>query len=185
MTDLVFFDTDCISSFLWVDHENILIKLFPKRIILPKQVYDELSYPNVNRIKGLKSQVDKMIKHNDALINTIEVGTKTYNLYLKLTTQPDSYHKIIGKGEASAIALAKENQGILASNNLKDITFYVKEYKLKHLTTGYILKMAKDTGFITEPQGNIIWSNMLARKRKLGYQSFSDYLVANENIKVN
>ena len=175
MTDLVFFDTDCISSFLWVDHENILIKLFPKRIILPKQVYDELSYPNVNRIIGLKSQVDKMIKHNDTLINTIEVGTKTYNLYLKLTTQPDSYHKIIGKGEASAIALAKENQGILASNNLKDITFYVKEYKLKHLTTG----------FITEPQGNIIWSNMLARKRKLGYQSFSDYLVANENIKVN
>lgn len=185
MIEKVYFDTDCLSSFLWVDHENILIKLFPKRIILPKQVYEELSYPNLNRIKGLKSQVDEMVKHNDALVKEIELGTKTYQLYRKLTNYPSFGKKIIGKGEAAAISLAKENKGILASNNLKDISVYVKEYKLKHFSTGSILKMAKDIGFITEPQGNVIWSNMLARKRKLGYQTFSDYLNDNENKKVN
>ncbi len=29
MTKDLFFDTDCISSFLWVKREDILIKLYP------------------------------------------------------------------------------------------------------------------------------------------------------------
>ncbi len=180
MTDLLFIDTDCISSFLWVDYENILIRLFPKRIIIPKPVYDELSYPNVNRIKGLKAQVDEMIKQENASIREIETETNTYALYRKLTTHPDPGHKIIGKGEAASISLAKVNKGILASNNLKDVSSYVEEFKLKHLTTGSIMKMAHDIGFISESQGNMIWSKMLARKRKLGYSSFSNYLALNE-----
>ena len=53
MTEPLFFDTDCISAFLWVDHESILSKLFPGRIVIPKEVYDELSHPGVNRVKGL------------------------------------------------------------------------------------------------------------------------------------
>lgn len=38
------------------------------------------------------------------------------------------YHgqKIIGKGEAAAITLAKNRKGILASNNLKDVEVYIK-----------------------------------------------------------
>ena len=36
MTDKLFFDTDCISAFLWVKEENILFKLYPGKIILHK-----------------------------------------------------------------------------------------------------------------------------------------------------
>ena len=54
MTEKLFFDTDCISAFLWVDNESILSKLFPHRIIIAKEVYKELSHPGVNRVKGLK-----------------------------------------------------------------------------------------------------------------------------------
>ena len=53
MTEPLFFDTDCISAFLWVNNESILSKLFPGRIVIPKEVYDELSHPGVNRVKGL------------------------------------------------------------------------------------------------------------------------------------
>lgn len=42
MTDIYFFDTDCISAFLWVRNESILAKLYPGRIVLPTQVYDEI-----------------------------------------------------------------------------------------------------------------------------------------------
>jgi hypothetical protein len=50
---------------------------------------------------------------------------------------------------------------------------------LKHLTTGDILKEALGRGFIDEAEGNLIWSKMLARRRKLGFVSFSDFLAAN------
>lgn len=176
MTEPLFFDTDCISAFLWVDNESILSKLFPGRIIIPKEVYDELSHPGVNRVKGLKAQVDLMLRAGDATIETIAVSTATYELYRKLTSHPDAGHKIIGKGEAASISLAKEKQGIVASNNLRDIAGYITEYGLSHLTTGDIMKMAFDAGYIDESQGNTIWANMIARKRKLGYTSFSAYL---------
>lgn len=176
MTESLFFDTDCISAFLWVDNESILSKLFPGRIVIPKEVYDELSHPGVNRVKGLKAQVDMMIRSGDATIDTIVVGTDTYELYKKLTNNPAPGHKIIGRGEAASISLAKEKQGILASNNLKDIASYVKEYGLTHLTTGDIMKMALDAGYIDEAQGNTIWANMISRRRKLGHATFSEYL---------
>lgn len=179
MTEPLFFDTDCISAFLWVDNESILSMLFPGRIVIPKEVYDELSHPGVNRVKGLKAQVDSMLQIGDATIETITVCTDSYDLYRKLTSCPDAGHKIIGRGEAASIALAKEKHGIVASNNLRDVSAYITEYGLPHLTTGDIMKMALDAGYINEAQGNSIWANMIARKRKLGYLSFSDYLASN------
>ena len=42
MIEKYFFDTDCLSAFLWVREESILAKLYARRIILPAQVYNEL-----------------------------------------------------------------------------------------------------------------------------------------------
>ena len=72
--------------------------------------------------------------------------------------------------------MAKERGGILASNNLRDIAVYVKEYNLIHKTTGAILKEALEKGMITEDEGNHLWQDMLRRRRKLGYDSFTEYL---------
>lgn len=38
------------------------------------------------------------------------------------------------------------------------------------------MKMAFDAGYITEVQGNEIWADMVAHRRKLGYATFSEYL---------
>ena len=84
MTEPLFFDTDCISAFLWVDNESILSKLFPGRIIIPKEVYSELSHPGVNHVKGLKAQIDIMIENKEAIVETIMTGTDTYELYRQL-----------------------------------------------------------------------------------------------------
>lgn len=170
---MIYFDTDCFSSFLLVKQESILFRLYPGRILLPKQVYGELCNPSVphikRRTKGLRSK--GVLSTREILIDTEE-----YRLYYELAISPSVNKKIIGKGEAAAIALAKTYDGILASNDLKDVTCYVKKYNLKHLTTGDILVAAKDTGCIDEAKGNGIWCEMIDRNRILPADSFTDYL---------
>lgn len=102
--------------------------------------------------------------------------SETYELYYQLTETPQGGHAIIGKGEAASIALAKSSDGIVASNNLKDISSYIDEFCLKHLTTGDILYEALGKGYISEPQGNMIWDSMLAKRRKLDAPSFTAYI---------
>lgn len=177
MTEPLFFDTDCLSAFLWVNNQSLLAQLYPGRIVIPSAVYTELSNP---RISHLKTRVDTLIAGKSARIEAIETGSAEYELYRKLVSKPDPGHVIIGKGEAAAIALAKEKGGILASNNLKDVAVYVEEYRLQHMTTGAILKEALQIGLITEALGNQLWGDMLKKRRRLGYATFTDYLQANK-----
>lgn len=172
MIDSLFFDSDCISAFLWVNEQNLLVLLYPGMVMIPKPAYDELSYPTTPH---LKQRMDYLISNNQASLATIDIGSDAYTLYQKLTTSPDEGHKIIGQ-EAASIALAKTNNGIVASNNLKDISSYITEFKLKHITTGDILIEALEKGFISEDDGNTIWASMLAKRRKLGASSFSEYI---------
>ncbi|MCD8501304.1 MAG: hypothetical protein LRY71_05990 [Bacillaceae bacterium] len=173
MTSKLFFDTDCISSFLWVREENILFKLYPGRIVLPKDVFNELSNPSIPHIKR---KVNELCTNGDVFTKEILTNTEEYQLYYELAIAPPKGEKRIGKGEAAAIALAKSYNGILASNNLKDISKYVEKYNLEHVATGDILISALNAGYINENDGNQIWTNMIAKRRMLPAASFSDYL---------
>ncbi|AQS58418.1 hypothetical protein [Desulforamulus ferrireducens] len=173
MTDKLFIDTDCLSAFLWVGNENILVKLYGGKIIVPKQVYDELSKPFVPH---LKQKTDILIGSGFVSIGQIMAGTEEHTLYITLTSNPERGFRVIGRGEAAAIVLAKQNNGILASNNLRDVVPYVKKYGLQHITTADILVEALHGGLITENQGNVIWANMLQKQRKLPGASLTDYI---------
>lgn len=59
MTNDLFFDTDCLSAFLLINDTNILETLYGGNIVLPDQVYQELSNP---RVPHLKTRTDAMIK---------------------------------------------------------------------------------------------------------------------------
>ena len=173
MTDQLFFDTDCISAFLWVGRENLLLKLYPGRVILPKQVFDELSHPSIPHIK---TKIEELSASGDVSIREILTSTEEYKLYHELTISPVKGEKVIGKGEAAAIALSKVHGGIIASNNLKDIKSYVDKYALNHVTTADILAMSLEAGFIDEATGNTIWGNMIKRRRMMPTATFSEYL---------
>ena len=97
MTDSLYFDTDCISSFLWVKEERLITSLYSRKIKIPHQVYNELSYPGTPQ---LKTRVDILISNGDAAIVSILTDTPEFSFYSKLTTSPDEGHIIIGKGEA-------------------------------------------------------------------------------------
>ncbi|NCB42810.1 MAG: hypothetical protein EOM59_09340 [Clostridia bacterium] len=174
MTDSLFFDSDCISAFLWVGEQNLLTLLYPGKLAIPKPAYDELAYPTTPH---LKQRIDSLINNKLATLVTINVDSETYELYHKLTNSLDNGQKIIGPGEAASIALAKTHNGIVASNNLSDIRFYIDKFELKHITTGDILIDALKRGFITEDEGNMIWMSMLKKRRKLGAESFSEYML--------
>ena len=173
LTEPLFFDTDCISAFLWINNQSLLAQLYPGRVVIPSAVYEELSNPGVSY---LKKRIDVMIADKSAQVEDIQLHTAEYDIYRKLTISPDPGHVIIGKGEAAAIALAKEKNGILASNNLRDILTYVSEYELLHMTTGDILLEAYDKKMIKEDEGNALWQEMLRKRRRLGYKTFSEYL---------
>jgi predicted nucleic acid-binding protein len=171
MTEIIFFDTDCLSAFLWVNKENLITQLYRDRIAIPEQVFSELKKvpPLKDRVVGLKSS--KLIT-----ICSLDFGTPEADFYLTLTAHPDEGYKVIGRGEASAIALARFRGGVLASNNLRDILPYTQLYNLKHITTGHILSEALNKKIITEGQGNAIWKDMLIRGRLLPAATFSDFL---------
>ena len=173
MIDPVFFDTDCLCSFLWVGNERILPLLYPGRIIIPRPVYTEICNP---RIPHLKNRLDSLLSENLASIQEIDIDSEEFRTYFQLTEAPPAGHAIIGNGEAAAITLAKCCRGIVASNNLSDITRYIEEFNLKYITTGDILADALERNLIDEAKGNTIWTQMLSKRRCLGAPSFTAYL---------
>lgn len=162
----IYFDTDCLCAFLWVNGESLVIKLYGQ-IILPKHVYNEIS-----RVPHLVERVNKLINKNQVILMDLSLESDEHKIFLELS-------ETIGDGEASAISLAKQYNGIVASNNLKDVSIYVKKFNLRHVTTGDIMVQAYIRGFISEDDGNVLWKKMLDKRRKLGANSFSEYLKVN------
>ena len=65
-----------------------------------------------------------------------------------MTTAPDDDYKIIGDGEAASIALAKEYNGVIASNNLKDIAYYISKYNLSTIASQPVISNIINTNII-------------------------------------
>lgn len=166
-----FYDTDCLSCFIIIDDTSILEKQF-ECIYLPYEVYEEFDRPH---IQFLKNRVDKLIEKGFVKVVKFDTDTEDYLLFMKLSSNYFS-DKTIGKGEAAVIAHAKKHNGIVASNNTKDVMPYVEKYNLERITTGDILLMALKKGLITEKEGNLIWSKMLKHNRWLNADSFTNYL---------
>ena len=171
----LFFDTDCISAFLWIDNASIITKLYHKSIAIPIQVYNELQACRGQAIV-LKERIDLMVSSGDAIIVDMEADSKEYEIYSSLAVNSTPGTTLIGRGEAACIALAKERNGILASNNMRDITKYIEEYNLEHITTGDILVEAYKSELLSKDEIENIWRDMLSKRRRLGAQSFEEYL---------
>jgi hypothetical protein len=171
MTEPLFLDTDCFSTFLIVQRENIILQLYAGRIGIPQQVYIEL-----RKVQFLKNRVDALLKAKQLMLYQITAGTDSGDLYVKLTTNPDKGYKLIGSGEAAAIVLTRQYNGILGSNNMRDILPYIRLFNLQHRTSADIMVEALEQHLISEGQGNAIWRDMLQRNRKLPTDTFTLFL---------
>ena len=88
-------------------------------------------------------------------------------------------HECMGEGEAAVIALTRENGGVIASNNLKDVKNLVKDFNLNLITTAFILAIAYEKCIKTKEELDVIWTRMIknGRKRSLpsNIHSFTQY----------
>lgn len=177
--ETLFFDTDCISAFLWIDDTSIVTKLYENRIAIPIQVYNELADCR-GQASVLKERIDAMVQREQAVIVDMETNSKEYELFSELALIPPDGEMIIGRGEASCIALAKERNGILASNNFRDTKKYIERYKLKYTTTADIILEAYNKSLLTLEDAENIWQLMLKKRRRLGAESFYEYLTQHQ-----
>lgn len=173
----IFVDTDFISSFLRVEEFPILKKMYPDYlIIVPHFVKEEIMV----RIRSLEHLHNRFLIElgNGDLIESLPLimGSEESDLYIKLNTIGDNGLKVIGKGEAEAIALTKVRGGILASNNLRDVSCYVELYNLEHITTADVLYRAYKEYYLDKDRVNQIWRDMITLKRKMPFETFDEYL---------
>jgi len=100
------FDTVSLSNFLLSESVFILEKRYRKHAIITAQVYDEIS-AGVSEYPKLK-QVDDLI--NKRVFRLCTLSSKKRKTYLELIGH-------LGRGEASCIAIAKEQSAIVVTDD--------------------------------------------------------------------
>lgn len=159
----IVFDTDCISSFLWVKRLDVVKNLFPNQIIIPQTVYDELNKIQNPQYRFLFNDLLAQVLNRSFKLKNIMVSDQAFNEYRKLISIKNP--KRIGKGEAAAIVIARIHKGTLASNNLSDILPYVGKNKLPYIRTDNILYLSYKKNYISIKDGNQLWNDMKLYKR--------------------
>lgn len=91
----MFFDTDCISSFLWANQENLILQLYPGKIILPQDVYNESNQPF---LPHFVTKLTQLKTSGSISTMSIETGTEAFGIFYALTITPQNGMKAIGKG---------------------------------------------------------------------------------------
>ncbi|MBE6499656.1 MAG: nucleic acid-binding protein [Methanobrevibacter thaueri] len=165
----VYCDTDCLSSFIDVNQIDLLKLEFSKLIIssVVKEEFDQL--PSNHHIsRGL----NKMIQEGFIEIYDMDVTSPEYELYEKFLDEDED----VGEGELSVIVLCIVKEGILASNNFRDVCEYVKRYNLNHITTSRILVKCYEDRHIDLNKGNEIWKDMIDKRIRLPERTFEIYL---------
>lgn len=117
----IFYDTDCLSSFLAIDRADLLKKEY-STIIISNKVLEE--FYNQKTPKEIKNRLKKLIDENFVEAVDLKVNSDEFEYYFNFITNEKT--EDIGKGELSAISLAIAYNGILASNNLSDVCYFVK-----------------------------------------------------------
>ena len=169
MTKPVFYDTDCLSSFLQINRIDLLKKEYSK-IIISTKVKDELF--NKNTPEKVKTRLKPLIHEGYVEVKDLEFGSIEFNKYYAFIT--DDKTEYVGKGELSVISLAIAKNGILASNNLDDVCYFVKKYNLEHVTTSKIIVTCYEKGYLTFDEANKIWEELL-KNPKHPQMSFKEF----------
>lgn len=174
-TNNYIFDTDCLSTFLITGCENILLIIF-NNIIIPQKVYNELcKYINKNGNPIFKDQLDKLKKSRKVNIYDINLNSNEAMYYYDMTIESEMQSiKIIGQGEAACIAYAIEYGGIICSNNLSDIKFYIEKYNLEYYTTADIFCIIYNKQLLSWQDIEMYW-NKIQKHSKLPTNTFVEY----------
>ena len=160
----ILLDSDVIRHFIKGSNLSDLPKVFSKRLLMLKNVKDELC-----RTKSLQVIVMNFI----AFCKIEELDFPNDGRILK------AYAELIaegrGDGESSIMAVARYNNHIVASSNLKDIKNYCNEHQISYLTTMDILVIALEAGIYDEAACDYFIYKVKSTGSKLPVNSMQEY----------
>lgn len=171
----ILLDADVLIHLTKGGRINLLHDLFAQRLLVLGEVLQELNiYPEA------KQQTNNMI-----LFNRIEqyeipkdIIQKVYSEYAKIRKHTPSANA----GEAYCMAVAKHDNKIVASSNLRDIKNYCMENSIEYITTMDILLLAYEKGLMDEAECDYCIYNIKSRGSRLPFDRIRDFKASKSQI---
>ncbi len=167
----VFFDTDCVSSFLSVGRLDIVVKLFGQRIRVPSEVLRELDGLQYHPTLGhIPSSLRAYIAESPQAEVQITIGSPTHKMYEQL--KEGFGGRRVGSGESAVMACAYQQRGVVASNNLSDVRAFCEANGIELICTQHTLVGAVVKGVIAEVTARKVWHHMARMGNSLPRHGF-------------
>lgn len=143
------------------------------KIVIPEQVYNEVMFENTPSY--IKENFLKL-REGFVEIYEFELGSPQFSAYRNIKKGYWSVNgAVCGDGEASAMALAHVNGGVVASNNLSDVVEYISRLNFELITSSMILSKAFEKGIVSKDEADSLWDAMLKDGQYLPCGSFKKY----------
>lgn len=165
----ILIDADVVSHFVTAGKSLSLKKIFPHNTIyILDKVHAELQqWPS----RALLTEVSFLISKK--IIKLIDFPDKNPEIVKEYAWIKTMLFK--GEGESACLAVARYNQKILASSNLKDIKKYCELHSIDYLTTMDFLCEALKQGVFTGAECNAFIQAVKAAGSKLPVNSMHEY----------
>ncbi len=141
------YDIDCLLYFLKMKRADLLEAEF-NHIVISNKVFNSLNNPSIPDF--IKDNLNDLVDKGFVKVEEISYNTKTFDIYYEI--KEDHKNQVLGDGEASSIAIAIKNNGIIAYSNPDAIKDYLEKYNLKCITVEDILKDLLKKGIISQEE---------------------------------
>ena len=168
----IFYDIDCLVSFLLIDRLDVLKSVFDK-VYMSNKVFEIYTNPSI--ASDIRDGIKDLVLEDFIKVEEISLNTSEFDIYYSLINDKKT-DRYIGKGEASTIALAVKHHAIVLCNDCRNAGVYLKKYGLKSLNTSDILKRAYQKKIISLDEAEDIWREMKKQGVRLPADSFRKYL---------
>ena len=125
----IIYDIDCLLYFLKKERTDLLEEEFSK-IVISNKVFNSLNNPSIS--DSIKDNLNSLVEKEFVKVEEISFNTETFDIYYEIKN--DHKNQVLGDGEASSIAIAIKNNGIIAYNNPNAIKDYLEKYDLRCIT---------------------------------------------------
>ena len=145
----IIYDIDCLLYFLKIKRTDLLEELF-NHIVISNKVFNSLNNPSIPDF--IKDKLNELVDKDFVKVEEISYNTRTFDIYYEIKN--DHKNQVLGDGEASSIAIAIKNKGVVAYNNPDAIKDYLEKYDLRCITSEDIFNDLFKKGIISKEELN-------------------------------
>lgn len=166
---IILADADVISHFITAGEDESIHLIFPNN---PTHILDKVhaELQNWKTVNVGFVIADMLKKKRVKLMDFPEDNEEIKKEYFWIKKM-----QFKGDGESACLAVARYNNNILASSNLKDIKSYCNLHKIDYLTTMDFLCHAVATAVFDEPRCDAFLEKVLNAGGKLPVRRMQDY----------